>query len=639
MNKTKRIRRTITVLLLAAFLLFGIAQLWSFRPASAAEETDAPPETAGMTDLLTQESEARLVWAAPAGVTTTADLTYDAQGADFRLGNTQNLLSAAMRVSHKGKTDGRVIHKFTVDLTDHDYSYSTFIFRAGDIVKTSKNDPSNTSGENIYNPSDTVDFIALAFRKEVGAVKIVSRYDDTFYTADNDKWSGAKGGYPLAINVPELLAGGSVEVVIESDFDHVRVWFNGVLGYETALLHPMPPATGIFAYSGASSYSDFTVKDARCYTADLTTYNNAVGGDSVVYSPLGGGGAQATAGADGMTLSPGSSREGMAVFSAPILTSQRVVQTYSFALNTPAANRLEWYTVLLRASTTMDEYLALRIRRGYGQVVLFGKINGFHCTYASNEPFDSRNLYVFPKRSISGMTDLPEGMVMNLTIVSDVNGIVVYHNDEVIYKLFYKDLEFQSTNENSPDGFEISTLGAKIAELPVATGMMHGPKGGYSGATYTGVNCYYGGEAQTDDIRGTFLETLTYQGEQVEGFTPGTFEYDVTVSSSETVDHNALAAGAEEGVSVSAPVWSVNERTGFEEAEIAISRSGIVRTYRLTFEVYDPPKPFVPEPWSPGGGLESWKIVLIVLGSVAGAAGIACAIVFPIRKKKKKGGA
>lgn len=212
--------------------------------------SDPVPDTTGKADLLTAQSNAYLAWAAPEGAT--AELKYDETlGANFHFGNVDGMVSGAMGVSHDGKTDGKTIHQFTVDLTEHDYSYSMFIFRA--------------SG-----PSTIDNFIALAFRKEVGAMKIISRYNDVFYTADNDKWEGAQGGYPLKINDPTLLQGGTIEVTIESDANSAKVWFNGVLSYETELLHEMVPATGIFAWSGASSYDGFTVLNAHCYTTDLS---------------------------------------------------------------------------------------------------------------------------------------------------------------------------------------------------------------------------------------------------------------------------------------------------------------------------------------------------------------------------------
>ncbi len=589
----------------------------------AAEE----PSTDGMLDLLSAESEDHLVWSAPAGAT--SEFSYDS-GATFYLGNTDGVGSAAQRVFHDGPDYGRVVHTFETQLAgtpgEPMYSWNTFIFRAD---------------------QGTGDFIAFAFRQGAGAMKIISRVDEVFYTAENDGFQYAgtetpedpsddkssQGGYPLVTLNAQLSAGGKVEVTIESDYDTMKVWINGELAYESALLHRLPAATGIFAYSEASSYSGFKVENAHCYTEDYTKMNNAVNEDSIIYSPFGGGGAQGIIQEGGAYLAAGSSKDGTAVFSGPTLTG-KTVQTYTFVMD--ATDVWAWSNVYIRADATQENYIAFRVRRAFGHAGFFGQVNGYNLAYANNEPFADENIAVLPLVSLSNNANLEQGTELNFTFVSDQEGIVVYLDNTPIIVMFYDELQVAEGNQDY--GLDIEELPGYLAALPATTGMYGGVTGSYQAAVFKNVNCWYEGEKLPDTIANTFLTDMQYNGQTIEGFSPGSFEYDVTISGDTPVNQDSLVCTAPEGVTVSEPVWSVNETSGYTEATVTVTAGDIVRTYKLTFEVYDTPQPFEPEEWpeeDASGGCNSTAAVQS--GSIFCASVAAAAVLAVCLKKGKRG--
>lgn len=611
-----------------AFVAFFAAGAIAFsRPSAKAAE--APPSTAGMTDLITENSTASMIWSVYGGDPSKqapAVYDYDGTGADFNIGDTVGLLSAAIRVSHDGADNGKVIHTFNTQLTPQ-WEWSKFIFRAD---------------------GNTNDFTALAFRRNPGGgamVKIVSRVNGKFYTSTDNWYDPVHNPNVFAldeymhVSCPALDVAGTINVVIESDYDYVKVWFNGVLGYSTTLVHRVAAGTGIFALSAASSNSNLRITDAHCYTPALASMNNAINGENVVYSPLGGGGAQSEMNAGGATLTPGSSREGAALFTMPEIKTGRIVQTYSFSLDTPNSDIYDWYTVVLRASPSMDQYLAFRIRRFSGHIGMFarfktqtaeGKTKYLQCSYASNEPFElDDDIYsIFPRKQLPD--EVAEGDVFHLTVVSDENGIVVYNGNREIYTADFGALTLE--NEMTNPALDVTKVPDYIAAIPVATGMMHGPNGGYTGASYTGVNCYYEGAALEDTLKDTFLTGITYNGAPLEGFTPGSFEYDITVGGSDAVDKTALSCTAGEGTSVSDFVWSVNQKTGFEEATVTATRGETSWTYTFTFEKYDAPQPFVPETWEEEGGESDKGCKKSAAGTGIAAAAVLAAALFAVKK-------
>lgn len=591
--------------------------------------TEEEPATDGMKDLLSAESEDSLVWSAPAGAT--SEFSYD-NGATFNLGNTDGVGSAAQRVFHDSPDYGRVVHTFETQLagtaSEPMYSWNTFIFRAD---------------------QGTGDFIAFAFRQGVGAMKIISRVDEVFYTAESDGFvysdngtpddpsddKSSQGGYPLVTLNEQLSAGGKVEVTIESDYDTMKVWINGELAYESDLLHRLPAATGIFAYSAASSYSGFKVENAHCYTEDYTKMNNAVNEDSIIYSPFGGGGAQGIIQEGGAYLAAGSSKDGTAVFSGPTLTG-KTVQTYTFVMDSPDV--WAWSNVYIRADATQENYIAFRVRRAFGHAGFFGQVNGYNLAYANNEPFADENIAVLPLVTLpnsSGETNLPQGTELNFTFVSDQEGIVVYLDNTPIIVMFYDELEV--AGDNPSYGLDIAELPGYLAAIPATTGMYGGVTGSYQAAEFKNVNCWYEGEKLPDTIANTFLTDMQYNKQTIEGFSPGSFEYDVTISGDTPVNQDSLVCTAPEGVTVSEPVWSVNETSGYTEATITVTAGDIVRTYKLTFEVYDTPQPFEPEEWpeeDASGGCNSTAAVQS--GSIF-CASVAAAVLAVCLKKGKRG--
>ena len=585
------------------------------------------PATDEMKDLLSAESEDHLVWSAPAGAT--SEFSYDS-GATFYLGNTDGVASAAQRVFHDAPDNGSVVHTFETQLagtaSEPMYSWNTFIFRAD---------------------QGTGDFIAFAFRQGVGAMKILSRVDEVFYTAENDGFQYAgtetpddpsddkssQGGYPLVTNNAALSAGGRVEITIQSDYDSMKVWINGELAYEADLLHRVPAATGIFAASAASSYSGFKVENAHCYTADFTKMNNAVNEDSIIYSPFGGGGAQGIIQEGGAYLAAGSSKDGTAVFSGPTLTG-KTVQTYTFVMD--ATDIWAWSNVYIRADATQENYIAFRVRRAFGHAGFFGHVNGYNLAYANNEPFADENIAVLPLVSVSNNANLEQGTELKFTFVSDQEGIIVYLDNTPVIVMFYDELQVAEGNQDY--GLDIEKLPGYLAALPATTGMYGGVTGSYQAAVFKNVNCWYEGEKLPDTIANTFLTDMQYNGQTIEGFSPGSFEYDVTISGDTPVNQDSLVCTAPEGVTVSAPVWSVNETSGYTEATVTVTAGDIVRTYKLTFEVYDTPQPFEPEEWpeeDASGGCNSTAAVQS--GSIFCASVAAAAVLAVCLKKGKRG--
>ena len=160
--------------LLTALCLLCMAVGWSLSLIKvSAEGEDSVPSTDGMVDLITENSTASVPWSVPTGVQ--ADYSYDAaNGATIAFQDQASITAAGMLVSHDGAENGKTIHVFETDLVMTDGSYNPFVFRSDSAMG---------------------DFIALAFRQLAGAVKIISRVGGTFYTADNDKWPAAQGGY------------------------------------------------------------------------------------------------------------------------------------------------------------------------------------------------------------------------------------------------------------------------------------------------------------------------------------------------------------------------------------------------------------------------------------------------------------
>ncbi|MGN1052657.1 MAG: hypothetical protein ACI4SH_04625, partial [Candidatus Scatosoma sp.] len=538
---TKRlaiIGTVIALLLLAPFRILAP----SGKKASAAERE-------GLKNVVTENSTGRVIWSAPGK--TAAAYAYSENGGSLKLTKGNDVISACIVVTNDGIALGESELEFTTKLSaTSEWEWNHVIFR-GD--------------------SEMRNFTAFAFRKGGGHMTVLSRYDDKFYTFETSNVIynvNTVKAYPLGQSdkLSALNNGAEVSLKIRSTETEMQVYMGGEVIFQSALAHKMAPATGVLTWSDASSNPNIELSGIKNYVSDYTVWNNAVNAQSIVYSPLGGGGAQSTAGANGSTLTPGSSKDGMAVFTAPQI-SGRVVQTYTFSMDTPASNIYDWYTVLIRADETLEDYIALRIRRAYGHVALFGKINGYNCSYASNEPFYERNVNVFPLSSVSGFRHVEEGTFVSLVLVSDREDLAVYVNNNLVVQLNYASLKLK---EGSDHGLDVSKLPALIADLPAATGMLYGETGGYNGAAYTGINCFYEGEPQVDTVRNSFLADITYAGKSIDGFTPGSFEYDITISSADELNKDLLECVSAEGTTVSAPVWTVNGNTGFNEATVTL---------------------------------------------------------------------
>ena len=458
------------------------------------------------------------------------------------------------------------------------------------------------------------DFTALAFRKLFGHVMMVSRVTNKWYTYDNSNgeifagYETEKNCDIVASSVLSSQVGNLINMTICSTEDSVTVYVNDTKIYESALTLPLPPAVGIMGFGGISGNPKLKLSNLQCYSKDYTQWNNAVNSDSIVYSPFGGGGAQSEIRADGATLTAGSSINGTAAFTVPDLKGRTVVQTYSFSMDSDEI--WDWYRVLVRASDDLSDYLVFQIRRGFGHFALYGKINGYNCTYAA-EPFADKNIPIFTLGRLTNEASIDKGTMINLTIVTDDDGCTVYESGQMIYEVKFDAMKLEDPS-GSLNGLDLSKFKEYVNVLSPAVGMFGcGPdyiNRGYIAGEYTGINCYYSGNEVSATQHLTFLTDVLYKGQALEGFASGSFEYDITIGTAETADREALTYTAGSGVNAGTITveWRTEDKFGYEQAVITMKAGegdNITRTYIITFEKYDAPKPFVREVWGADAAL------------------------------------
>ena len=564
--------------IVAAVILVVFAFSSALVPVSA-DTAAAAPDASGMKEIITEKSQAKFDW----GSGMSASFSFDDEtGGTFSLPYQAGAMVGAGHITYDGVYLSETLLTFTAHLPSDDWLWNVVVFRGSATLD---------------------DFTALVFRRGGGHITLLSRVGGIWYSyADTDGGAGA-----IVLGIPTVkefelgtssvlsgITGDTVDMAVHSTSDSVKVYAEDQLIYESPLTKVLPSVTGLFSYNAANSNFDLTLSNLRCYTPDYSQWNNAVNEESVVYSPFGGGGAQSEILSDGATLTAGSSKDGTALFTGPDITAV-TVQTYSFTLDTSLENIWQWYTVFIRASADMEDYLVFRIRRAFGQFTMFGHINGYNLSYAVNEPFESENIPVFPIGLYNQLNNIEEGTVINLTVVSDEYGCYVFNGGEKIYEVVYSRMGLTAAN-GQLYGLDLSELPSYINQLPPVTGM-YGRNEGYFGAEYSGVNCFYEGEKLPDAQKDSFLKEITYKGQTIEGFTPGSFEYDVVISGAEAVDEQAVAVVPGSGVDSADITWRTDEKSGYRQAVIAVKAGETEREYILTFEVYDAPEPFEREEW------------------------------------------
>lgn len=163
-------------------------------------------------------------------------------------------------------------------------------------------------------------------------------------------------------------------------------------------------------------------------------------------------------------------------------------------------------------------------------------------------------------------------------------------------------MDFNASKGYNPNTWDLSD---EIAKLKPAVGTFGGDTSDlfaintYSDATtvFSNVNCYYSGEKGVDTQKDTFLNGISYKGNLLAGFTPGSFESDIIVSGEDAFDRNSLTFEKGIGVTEVKTEWHTDEKFGYEQAIITVISEIATRTYILTFETYDEPVPFEREDW------------------------------------------
>ena len=562
----------ICVMFISALLFFVVSPN---KIVLASSETTS--ETA-FNNIINVESFGKKTWG-----NGTVNYSYDEQkGASLKFDN-PNVVGMGKIVYGNICTNETVLtFKATVDTSD-DWQWNYVVFR-GD--------------EGLDN------FTALAFRKGGGHIMLLSRVDGIWYSYDN---SDAKPGNIILgtattknceLGTSEILknlSGNVIDLSIESSWNYVKVYSGQTLIYESPLTLELPSAAGIFYYSAANSNNNLSLTNVKCFCADYTSWNNAVDKGNVIYSPYGGGGAECLFSDNGATLKAGSSINGTAVLTSPYMEGQ-TVQTYSFTLDTPPDSIYSFYSILLRADDNLDNYLVFQIRRAFGQCMMYGKLNGYNCAYAINEPFESKNTPIFPIGRTNNGDTIPQGTRFDLTIISDNHGITIYNGKELLYQVIYSRLALTDKNGNLYD-LDISDIPRYISELSPRIGIFGGGEYGYINAEFYNVNCYYSGEKKENLQNKTFLNGITYNSVLIDGFSRGTFEYDYTLSKNAKINKEGIKCVAGSGVENVEIVWGVDEVSGFEQAALILTTETTKRKYVINFVRYEPPEPFVREKW------------------------------------------
>lgn len=600
MVKMKRIKLTVLGSALAICFGAGLALLPS---GTVAEAAFSGPSYEGYAQRITEESTAVQAWVPNYPEIPSSDYNFSEAGASLKLPD--SVTTGVAEVNLTGAELGETILQFTASLEAKD-KWNFVVFR----------------GDAHYNS-----FTALMFRAD-GVITMMSHAydaDKAAETPNNPYIWYSYADLPEAPNAifPEPVeknceiatgitalssAGSTVDMTIISTKENVEVYIGDgeTPVYESPLTIPLASAAGIFVYDAPNYCNSVNLTNLRCYDSlDYQNWNNAVTEDSLLYSAYGGGGAESTFGENGATLSAGSSIGNTAVFTMPDIENRTTVHTYSFTLNN--SDTTYWSDMLLRANDDMSEYLVLRVRRMGQHVGLYGRIAGKNYTY-STEPFSGTykddftgeyndNDYVMCFPLGAGSSDFAKGTQLNFMIVTDNDGCTVYNNGSVFYSV-----DFNACKGYNPNTWDLSD---EIAKLKPAVGTFGGDTSDlfaintYSDATtvFSNVNCYYSGEKGVDTQKDTFLNGISYKGNLLAGFTPGSFESDIIVSGEDAFDRNSLTFEKGIGVTEVKTEWHTDEKFGYEQAIITVISEIATRTYILTFETYDEPVPFEREDW------------------------------------------
>ncbi len=587
-------------------------------------EQSAKPDLSGYAAAIGEKSTASVLWATPE---MKAEYAWGDGGASYKTvpakdGDVAN--SSGSLVSFTQAVSNEYVVTFNTKLYQPypDLSWVTTVFRSDRVCGN---------------------FIALAFRG-TGEITLMERYDGKFYTNDRVPIYEGEGitfgGYPLYYSeqLRTMDKAAEISVTIRSDAQSVTVWIGDTVVYAADLLHAVEPGFGTVNLTTQDFVSgEYT--NLNCYAEDYTKDLNTVSESSIVYSPFGGGGASSELTETGATLDAGSSVDGVAVISGP-KTTGRAVHTFSMTLDTPASNIYDQYTFIIRATDDFEDYLAISVRRKFGHIMLRARVDGWNLSYSPLEPFEDKNIWVFPVGTVMDTAvDLEPGTVLNFTVISDQNGLQIFNNNALIYSVVYSELK---VIEGSDNGLDVSKLPQMLGSIPTTTAMMKGSNG-YAGATFSNINCYIEEKTSDDTVSYAMLSDISYKGTKIEGFSSGAFEHDIVISSSETIDKNALSYTLINNEAKADPIaWSVNKNTGFEEAKIKVSYGDLSFTYTVTFEVRDEPQPVVePEDEDLNAVPPGNNTALIVGCSVGGAclvAAAAVAAVLIVRRKNKKQG-
>ena len=534
-------------------------------------------------NIITEQSSPRLMWVVPAGQVA---YSYGEQGASLKIEKTteNKILSAAAKISFNAVPDETVIHTFDY-VVPNDNAQWDFI-------------PIIVRADNEFN-----NFTAIAFRKGAGHISIVSRYNGKFYSNSAiAPTESTESIYSLGSSsaLAALEAGQTVSINIESSYDSIKLFLNGNLIFTSALHHRIEASAGLLVLTANkfNSYPDIELLNFNCYSKPFNSYFNALTENSIVYSPQGGGGAQAQLTEEGYTLSAGGSVNGLAVISSPV-SYGRTVQTFSFNLNTSAVANTQWYKIIIRADDTFENYLAVYVRRKFSHIAMAAQVDGFSVAFSSSEPFEGNNIPVFDPKNIKSQNapnpedrDFAEGDRINLTIISDDYGVVIYNNTTIVYEIVYDNLKIR---EGAPNrGLNITKLPGYLRDLKSVTAMAT-TTNCFRGASYYNINTYFLGEIEgEDETSKSMLKNIKYKGTDIEGFSPGSFDYDITISENNPLHKSAITFEKfYENAEVSDIIWSKDSKFGFDEAKITVTKDNTSRTYILTFVIYNPPSEFV----------------------------------------------
>lgn len=451
--KAKRRGVVMAALVLAALTCCIVGRGLRSNHVSAAAETD----TAGMKNVVTENSTGKVIWSAPGNTTPT--YTYSENGGKLTLSQEEGVSSVCAIVTNDGIAAGESVLEFTTKLSEtSEWEWNHVIFR----------------GDSAMN-----NFIAFAFRKGGGHMTVLSRYEGVFYsfgTSDIIANVSTIQAYPISQSgkLSSLTEGSEVSLRIWSSETKMKVYMGEETIFESALAHRMLPATGVFALGDASSNIKIALNNVKNYVSDYTAWNNAVKPETQGTLCWDAGNA------GGISYAPANGNAGASIHSSATVSGGRYIlnqlpssetTVHTFTAKMPGTSsdlQYNWNYFVFRADARGESFIAYAFRPFYGHRTLIGYDAASNCwNYFETLSFANNQEKSYP---VTGTAeDTVTGGTLDVTIVSSEDYVSVFYGNKEVYNAQLK------------------------VKLPAATGLFvwnFSPINGYMEGGFDNIRCY-----------------------------------------------------------------------------------------------------------------------------------------------------